>query len=95
MRKTKLILLGFTFLSVMPYIAEAKVSLDEKKDIPATAQCSPVGELSCPKGLKPKCPEQYRPSCVFIGNMQLPSCLADNSDDTFYNFDLNKISCGK
>lgn len=65
----------------------------EKEQKPAT--CTPVGELQCPKGYKANCPKQYRPSCVFVGTKQLPSCLADSADDTFYKYNLENISCEK
>ncbi|MBI2996468.1 MAG: hypothetical protein HYY52_07185 [Candidatus Melainabacteria bacterium] len=57
--------------------------------------CTQIGEIHCPKGFKPTCPKQYKPSCVFVGNMQLPACLADSYDDTAFDFHLDKISCQK
>lgn len=57
--------------------------------------CTQVGEIACPKGYKPRCPKQYKPSCIFVTNKQLPACLADSADGTFYSYNLDKISCEK
>ena len=57
--------------------------------------CSNVGDIKCPKGFQPSCPEQHKPSCVFAGTMQFPACLADSADNTFYSYKLDKISCKK
>ena len=62
---------------------------------PAKPTCSSVGQINCPPGSKPTCPKQYTPLCIFVGTMQLPSCLASGSDMTFYNFNLNKVGCEK
>ncbi len=59
------------------------------------ASCTPVGQLECPQGFSPDCPKQYKPSCVFVGTMQLPACLADGTDTTFYSYSLDKIKCQK
>ena len=55
--------------------------------------CSNIGELSCPKGYTPDCPLMYKPSCVFLGTMQLPSCLVVNNNMNFYDYDTSNISC--
>lgn len=78
-------LLGFSFLS-------GSFAKDKTHIIP---NCTTVGEISCPKGLRPTCPSQYMASCVFVGTMQLPGCLADSTDNTFLNYRLDKISCEK
>lgn len=57
--------------------------------------CTSVGELRCPKGFQPSCPEQHTPSCVFAGTMQLPACLANSADNTFFSYKLDKITCKK
>ncbi len=69
--------------------------INEKEKVPVFAECNTIGELNCPSGFKANCPKQYKPSCVFVGTKHLPSCLADNADDTFYSFDLKKITCEK
>ena len=74
-------------------ICEAKVKIKEKTVAPP--MCSNTGEISCPKGYKLNCPKQYKPACVFVGTSQLPACLADSADNTFFSYDLNKISCQK
>ena len=73
----------------------AKISFNEKKKVTVSAECTMAGELNCPKGFMASCPKQYKPSCVFVGTKHLPACLADSSDNTFYSFDLNKITCEK
>ena len=73
----------------------AKIDLNEKEKTVVSAGCTSAGELNCPNGFKASCPKQYKPSCVFLGTMQLPACLADSADNTFYSFDLNKITCEK
>ena len=96
MKKRELILffsIGLTFfLSLsMVQISFAKPTNKERKP----ASCTPVGELQCPKGFQASCPKQYKPSCIFLGTKQLPSCLADSADDTFYKYNLENISCEK
>lgn len=88
-----LILLIFAITTSLRCIA--KVSLKENKKVATSAECTAAGELNCPDGFKANCPKQYKPSCVFVGTMQLPACLADSADNTFYSFDLNKITCEK
>ena len=73
----------------------AKITFNEKKKVSVSAECTVAGELNCPKGFKANCPEQYKPSCVFVGTKHLPACLANSADDTFYSFDLKKITCEK
>ena len=73
----------------------AKINFNEKKKVTVSAKCTDAGDLNCPKGFQATCPKQYKPSCVFVGTKQLPACLADNTDNTFYSFDLNKITCEK
>ena len=73
----------------------AKISFNEKKKVTVSAECTTAGELNCPKGFQASCPKQYKPSCVFVGTKHLPACLADSADNTFYSFDLNKITCEK
>ena len=90
-----LILILSLYVIVVHLQCIAKISLGEKKKITVSAECTTAGELNCPKGFLASCPKQYKPSCVFVGTMHLPACLADNADDTFYSFDLNKISCEK
>ncbi|OGI07297.1 MAG: hypothetical protein A3I68_02880 [Candidatus Melainabacteria bacterium RIFCSPLOWO2_02_FULL_35_15] len=73
----------------------AKINFNEKNIVTVPAKCTIAGELNCPKGFKTSCPKQYKPSCVFVGTTHLPACLADSADDTFYSFDLSKITCEK
>ncbi len=71
----------------------AKININEKKKVTVSAECTSSGELNCPEGFKATCPKQYKPSCVFLGTKHLPACLADSTDDTFYSYDLKKITC--
>ena len=91
-----LVLIAVSFTLALNLQCIAKISFNEKKKkVNVSAECSTDGELNCPKGFKANCPKQYKPSCVFVGTMHLPACLADSADDTFYSFDLNKITCEK
>ncbi|MBI3589816.1 MAG: hypothetical protein HY094_00340 [Candidatus Melainabacteria bacterium] len=71
----------------------AKTKAKEKNTV--IPRCTSAGEIQCPKGFKPNCPEQYKPSCIFVMPKQLPACLADSADKTFYSYSLDKISCKK
>ncbi len=85
---------GFLLLLTLSFFIT--ISLSEAKDKEAPKpNCTNVGELKCPKGFSPSCPEQHKPSCVFAGSMQYPACLADSGDNTFYSYKLDKISCKK
>ena len=66
----------------------------KEKPVPI-ASCDGSGQIGCPKGFKPNCPSQYTPSCIFVGTKYLPSCLADNADDTTFRYRLDKIVCKK
>ena len=90
-----LVLILELFLSTFNSRCIAKISFNEKKKVTVSAECTMAGELNCPKGFMASCPKQYKPSCVFVGTKHLPACLADSSDNTFYSFDLNKITCEK
>ena len=90
-----LILIIYFFVITLNLECIAKISLNEKKKVTVHAECTTAGELNCPKGFIASCPKQFKPSCVFLGSMHLPACLANSADDTFYSFDLNKISCEK
>ena len=90
-----LLLILSVLISTLNLSCIAKISFNEKKKITVSAECSTAGELNCPKGFIASCPKQYKPSCVFVGTKQMPACLADNADNTFYSFDLNKITCEK
>ena len=90
-----LVLISGILMSILNLRCIAKVDFNEKKKVTISAECTPDGELNCPKGFKANCPKQYKPSCVFVGTKQLPACLADSADDTFYSFDLSKITCEK
>ena len=90
-----LILILCIFAMTISLRCIAKISLKEERKVAASAECTTAGELNCPEGFKANCPKQYKPSCVFVGTMQLPACLADSDDNTFYSFDLNKITCEK
>ncbi len=73
---------------------EIKESIPET--IPGTKPtCDNAGKVGCSEGLQPLCPKDHKPSCVFVGTMYLPSCLANSSDNTFFSYKLNNISCGK
>ncbi|GEM_PF-5834671 len=74
--------------------ANLSFAKDKDKEGPKP-NCTNVGELQCPKGFQPSCPEQHKPSCVFAGTMQLPACLADSADNTFFSYKLDKITCKK
>ena len=89
-----LVLILELLLSTLNLRCIAKIHFNEKKKV-TTAECNTAGELNCPKGFKASCPTQYKPSCVFVGTKHMPACLADSADDTFYSFDLNKITCEK
>ena len=93
--KAILLVLILNIFSSISLECIAKISLKEKKELTVSAECTPAGELNCPGGFKASCPKQYKPSCVFVGTKQLPACLADSTDDTFYSFDLKKITCEK
>ena len=90
-----LVLFLALFITALNSRCIAKISFKEKKKVAVSAECSTVGELNCPKGFQASCPKQYKPSCIFVGTKHLPACLADNTDNTFYSFDLNKITCEK
>ena len=90
-----LVLILGLLLSTLSPRCIAKISFNEKKRVTVSAECTTAGELNCPKGFQANCPKQYKPSCVFVGTKQLPACLADSTDNTFYSFDLNKITCEK
>ena len=90
-----LVLIAVFFILALNLQCIAKINFNEKKIVTVPAGCTTLGELNCPKGFKASCPKQYKPSCVFVGTMHLPACLADSADDTFYSFDLNKITCEK
>ena len=77
-----------------PTLSFAKVKEKKEKDAAAPG-CTKVGEVYCPGGFQPDCPEQYKPACVFVGTMHLPGCLADSPDTTAFNYRLDKISCKK
>ena len=82
----------FSFISVVPaYSAEPK----PKEIETVIPSCTSVGELQCAKGFKAICPKQHKPTCIFVGTMQLPACLADSADDTFFSYNLNNIVCKK
>lgn len=57
--------------------------------------CSSVGHLECPKGFKPICPNNAKPSCIFLGTKQHPACMENNKDKITYNYSLNGITCEK
>lgn len=78
-----------------PSISHAFGKVKSNESIVEKPTCSTVGEIKCPGKLKPTCPKQHKPSCVFVGTMQLPSCLADSTDNTFFSYNLDKISCEK
>lgn len=71
----------------------AKIKTQEK-DVVIPA-CTNAGDIYCPKGFKPTCPKQYKPSCIFLGAKQNPACLADSTDETFFSYKLDLISCQK
>ena len=84
------LLFGYIF-SFNPTVLLAKV---KENDI-TLPSCTKVGGVYCPSGFKPDCPKQYKPTCVFVGNKQLPGCLADSPDTTAFNYRLDKINCTK
>ena len=86
-----IVVIGLLFPSISYAFGKAKPS-ESVKEKPT---CTAVGELQCPGKLKPTCPKQHKPSCVFVGTMQLPSCLANSADNTFFSYNLDKISCEK
>ena len=90
-----LVLILELLLSTLTSRCIAKISFNEKKRVTVSAECTTAGELNCPKGFQANCPKQYKPSYVFVGTKHLPACLADSADNTFYTFDLNKITCEK
>lgn len=73
----------------------ALAEVETSKEVKERPSCSNTGTISCPGKLKPTCPKKHKPSCVFVGTMQLPSCLADSVDNTFFSYNLDKISCEK
>ena len=85
-------LLFFSFIFVIPACSAKPQGNEIEKVIPS---CTSVGELQCTKGFKAICPKQHKPTCIFIGTMQLPACLADSADDTFFSYNLNNITCEK
>ena len=86
-----IVITSFLFPSISHAFGKAK-QVEQVKEKPT---CTNVGQLQCPGKLKPTCPKQHKPSCVFVGTMQLPSCLADSADNTFFSYNLDKISCEK
>ena len=84
----------FLLILIFTSLISINISFAKDKEVPKPT-CSSVGDLQCPKGFKPTCPEQHKPSCVFAGTMQLPACLADSADNTFYSYKLDKIICKK
>ncbi len=98
MRKHSLTVNLFFSVSItalLVFVAQEACFAKQKEKEQKPALCTPVGELQCPKGYKANCPKQYRPSCVFLGTKQLPACLADNADGTFYKYNLDNITCEK
>ena len=105
MRKNQLVFITFFsisfFMCLLILISSnqcfAKISFgkSKEKEVKILPTCSQTGEMQCPKGLKPTCPKQYKSSCVFVGTMQLPACLADTYDTTAFSYHLDKISCEK
>ena len=93
--KKKILFLMILFTGTFLFQSQclAKLSLKSKQKTVTLPFCTAVGEMSCPKGLKPKCPQQYKPLCVFVGGKQLPSCLADSPDNTAFSYNLENISC--
>lgn len=73
----------------------AKLNVKEKERELVLPSCTDVGQIQCQKGYKPTCPKQHKPSCIFLGTMQRPACLADNADETFFSYNLNNITCEK
>ena len=94
MKQKQLILIILVFLANFLFFLLPETSYAKLKEQKAPT-CTPVGELQCPKGFKANCPKQYKPSCVFLGTKQLPACLADNADGTFYKYNLDNITCEK
>ena|SRR3989338_144966 len=90
--KNILVLMLIIIVFIFANISFAK---DKKDKEGLKPNCTSVGELRCPKGFQPSCPEQHKPFCVFAGNMQLPACLADSADNTFFSYKLDKITCKK
>ena len=93
MRKNKLFLALLLTTLLMPVnMIKAKEKKGKEAAIPS---CTKTGDIQCPKGFKPSCPEQYKPLCIFVGTRHLPSCLADNPDNTVLTYNLDKITCKK
>ncbi|OGI18568.1 MAG: hypothetical protein A3B68_02245 [Candidatus Melainabacteria bacterium RIFCSPHIGHO2_02_FULL_34_12] len=91
-----LLLVVTSLINSFSILANAKIKLTKEKGVEGILPtCTTVGELKCPTGFKPSCPEQHKPSCIFAGTKQLPACLADSSDNTFFSYKLDKISCKK
>lgn len=84
-----IVITGLSFQPILVAFGKTNEQLNEKPT------CTATGQLQCPGKLKPTCPKQHKPSCVFLGTMQLPSCLADSADNTFFSYKLDKITCEK
>lgn len=95
MNLIKIIMLLVITGLLSPQISYAFGKVKPSKSTKEKPTCTSIGELQCPGKLKPTCPKQHKPSCVFVGTMQLPSCLADSADNTFFSYNLDKISCEK
>jgi hypothetical protein len=80
-------------LLLFPNVTSGKIKL-EKKDSKLPI-CTTVGHLQCPKGFKPICPNNAKPSCIFLGTKQYPACTENSKDKITYNYSLNGITCEK
>lgn len=70
-----------------------KVKSEKKDSKPPT--CTTVGHLQCPKGFKPICPNNAKPSCIFFGTKQHPACMENSKDKITYDYSLNTVICEK
>lgn len=95
MNKNLIILLTMIVFLFNLFSAVSLGKLKSEKTDSKLLTCSSVGNLQCPKGFKPFCPNSAKPTCIFLGAKQQPACMENSKDKITYNYNLNSITCVK